>query len=268
MGATGKASSDSNSSTSLSSFEKAELRRLLDLGISGLSQVPVQGVLGYEQEYWRNPASVHVIRPEDITLNGYLNSVEALRGVPGMHVSRGLAYDNFASMRNFSGFSTQKFLGKIGGREVSQLMLGSANYSVDDYPVAVIDRIEVIRGPGASIWGTNAVNGVLNLVTKHSADTQGDSLRMAIQDNGTFMGDYVHGGQSFRGSYYRSGFEIRSMLRALLLPDYLLGMMATCERQDFGLINNWIVISTSMLLVDFPLVELEHDPGFVQPSII
>ena len=203
MGATGKASSDSNSSTSLSSFEKAELRRLLDLGISGLSQVPVQGVLGYEQEYWRNPASVHVIRPEDITLNGYLNSVEALRGVPGMHVSRGLAYDNFASMRNFSGFTPQKFLGKIGGREVSQLMLGSANYSVDDYPVAVIDRIEIVRGPGASIWGTNAVNGVLNLVTKHSADTQGDSLRMAIQDNGTFMGDYAHGGQVSEGSYYR-----------------------------------------------------------------
>ena len=203
MGATGKASSDSNSSTSLSSFEKAELRRLLDLGISGLSQVPVQGVLGFEQEYWRNPASVHVIRPEDITLNGYLNSVEALRGVPGMHVSRGLAYDNFASMRNFSGFSTQKFLGKIGGREVSQLMLGSANYSVDDYPVAVIDRIEVIRGPGASIWGTNAVNGVLNLVTKHAGDTQGDSLRLAIQDNGTFMGDYVHGGQISEDSFYR-----------------------------------------------------------------
>ena len=50
-------------------------------------------------------------------------------------------------MRNFSGFSPQKFLGKIGGREVSQLMLGSANYSVDDYPIAVIDRIEIIRGP-------------------------------------------------------------------------------------------------------------------------
>jgi outer membrane receptor protein involved in Fe transport len=120
-----------------------------------------------------------------------------------MHVSRGLAYDNFASMRNFSGFSTQKFLGKIGGREVSQLMLGSANYSVDDYPVAVIDRIEVIRGPGASIWGTNAVNGVLNLVTKHSADTQGNSVRLAIQDNGTFLGDYVHGGKLSDNSYYR-----------------------------------------------------------------
>ena len=203
LSVTGSVSYSESNSTGLSPFEKAELKRLLELDVSHLSQIPIQGVLGYDQEYWRNPASVHVIRPEDITLNGYVNSVEALRGVPGMHVSRGLAYDNFASMRNFSGFSTQKFLGKIGGREVSQLMLGSANYSVDDYPVAVIDKIEVIRGPGASIWGTNAVNGVLNLVTKHSADTQGDSLRMAIQDNGTFMGDYVHGGQISEDSFYR-----------------------------------------------------------------
>ena len=194
---------EGNATTGLSPFEQAELLRLIDLDFRNLSKIPIQGVLGYDQEYWRNPASVHVIRPEDVTLNGFVNSVEALRGVPGMHVSRGLAYDNFASMRNFSGFSTQKFLGKIGGREVSQLMLGSANYSVDDYPVAVIDRIEVIRGPGASIWGTNAVNGVINLVTKHSGDTQGDSFRMIMQDTGTFMGDYVHGGQISEDSFYR-----------------------------------------------------------------
>ena len=187
----------------LSNFEKAELKRLLELDLGDLAEQPVQGVLGYDQEYWRNPASVHVIRPDDITDFGFANSVEALRTVPGMHVSRGLAYDNFAAMRNFSGFTPQKFLGKIGGREVSQLMLGSANYSVDDYPVAVIERIEIIRGPGASIWGTNAVNGVINLVTKHSSDTQGDSVRLLAQDNGTFMGDYVHGRQLSDDSYYR-----------------------------------------------------------------
>ena len=187
----------------LTNFEKAELKRLLELDLDKLAEQPVQGVLGYDQEYWRNPASVHIIRPEDITEHGFANSVEALRAVPGMHVSRGLSYDNFAAMRNFSGFTPQKFLGKIGGREVSQLMLGSANYSVDDYPVAVIDRIEIVRGPGASIWGTNAVNGVINLVTKHSSDTQGDSVRFILQDNGTFMGDYVHGGQISDDSYYR-----------------------------------------------------------------
>jgi hypothetical protein len=87
----GNVYSESNSSNGLTPFEKADLRRLLELDVSSLSQIPIKGVLGFEQEYWRNPASVHVIRPEDITLNGYLNSVEALRGVPGMHVSRGLA---------------------------------------------------------------------------------------------------------------------------------------------------------------------------------
>ena len=110
----------------LSPFEKAELRRLLELDFSDLSKIPIRSVLGYEQEHWKNPASVHLIRPEDdITDFGFANSVEALRAVPGMHVSRGLAYENFAAMRNFSGFTPQKFLGKIGGREVSQLMLGS-----------------------------------------------------------------------------------------------------------------------------------------------
>lgn len=193
---------DANKSE-LTTFEKAELKKLIKLDFRSLSLVSIQGVLGYDQEYWRNPASVHVIRPEDITLFGYANTVEALRGVPGMHVSRGLSYDNFAAMRNFSGFSPQKFLGKIGGREVTQLMLGSANYSVDDYPIAVVDRIEIVRGPGASIWGTNAVNGVINLVTKHAGDTQGDSIRMVLQDNGTFMGDFVHGGQVSEDSFYR-----------------------------------------------------------------
>ena len=61
--------SESNSS-GLSPFEKAELKRLLELDVSNLSQIPIQSVLGYEQEYWRNQAFVHVIRPEDITLNG------------------------------------------------------------------------------------------------------------------------------------------------------------------------------------------------------
>ncbi|MFP6886037.1 MAG: TonB-dependent receptor, partial [Opitutales bacterium] len=187
----------------LTPFEKAELRRLLNLDVRSLARQPIQGVLGYEQEYWRNPASVHVIRPEDITLNGHLTTVEALRGVPGMHISRGLAYDNFVTMRNFSGFTTEKFFALIDGRESSQLMLGSANWTVDDYPVAVVDRVEIIRGPGASIWGTNAVNGVVNAVTKHASATQGDSARLVIQDDGSFLGDYIHGGQVFEDSYYR-----------------------------------------------------------------
>ena len=75
---------------------------------------------------------------------------------------------------------------------------------MDDYPVAVIDRIEVIRGPGASIWGTNAVNGVLNLGHQALLRIRRETpYGLAIQDNGTFMGDYVHGGQISEDSFYR-----------------------------------------------------------------
>ena len=84
-------SAESNSSNSLTPFEKAELKRLFELDISNLSKVLCSGCFRYDQEYWRNLASVHVIGPSDITNHGFANSVEALRAVPGMHVTRGLA---------------------------------------------------------------------------------------------------------------------------------------------------------------------------------
>lgn len=201
--ALGQGSSDVNSSTPLSPFEKAELRRLLDLDFLDLSRIPVRGVLGYEQEHWRNPASVHVIRPEDISLNGHVLTVDAFRNVAGMYATRGVGYDDFVTMRNFSGSATEKFLTMVDGREVLQLMGGTINWTTEDVPLAILDRVEIIRGPGASIWGTNSVSGVINIITKHAAQTQGDSLRLVYEDDGTFLGDYVHGGQIGETSFYR-----------------------------------------------------------------
>jgi iron complex outermembrane receptor protein len=194
---------DDNSSNPLSPFEKAELRRLLDMDFLDLSRTPVRGVLGYEQEHWRNPASVHVIRPEDISFNGHVLTVDAFRNVAGMYTTRGVGYDDFVTMRNFSGSATEKFLTMVDGREVLQLMGGTINWTTEDVPLAILDRVEIIRGPGASIWGTNAVSGVVNIVTKHAAQTQGDSVRLVYEDDGTFLGDYVHGGQVGDGLFYR-----------------------------------------------------------------
>ena len=198
----GQSDSDGNS-TDLTPFEKAELRRLLDLDFLDLSRTPIRGVLGYEQEHWKNPASVHVIRPEDISLNGHVLMVDSFRNVAGMHTTRGVGYDDFVTMRNFSGSATEKFLTMVDGREVLQLMGGTINWTTEDVPLAILDRVEIIRGPGASIWGTNAVSGVVNVVTKHAAQTQGDSVRFVIEDDGTFLGDYVHGGQTKGGGFYR-----------------------------------------------------------------
>ena len=198
----GENSSDSTS-PDLSPFEKAELRRLLELDFLDLSRTPIRSVLGYEQEHWRNPASVHVIRPEDISLNGHVLTVDAFRNVAGMYAARGVGYDDFVTMRNFSGSPTEKFLTMVDGREVLQLMGGTINWTTEDVPLAILDRVEIIRGPGASIWGTNSVSGVVNVVTKHAAQTQGDSIRLVIENDGTFLGEYVHGGQTGDGSFYR-----------------------------------------------------------------
>ena len=198
-----QANADSNKSSSLSPFEKAELKRLLNLDFRDLASIPIRGVLGYEQEHWRNPASVQVIRPEDISLNGHVLMVDSFRNVAGMYVTRGVEYDDFVTMRNFSGSATEKFLTMVDGREVLQRMGGTINWTTEDVPLAILDRVEIIRGPGASIWGTNAVSGVVNVVTKHAASTQGNSVRTVIDDDGTFLGEYVHGGQVSDDSFYR-----------------------------------------------------------------
>tara|TARA_B100001248_G_scaffold257341_1_gene239680 strand:+ start:2997 stop:5210 length:2214 start_codon:yes stop_codon:yes gene_type:complete len=189
--------------TGLSPFEKAELERLLELDFRDLGRIPIRSVLGYEQEYWRNPASVHVIRPDDISLNGHVLMVDSFRNVAGMYVTRGVGYDDFVTMRNFSGSATEKFLTLVDGREVLQRMGGTINWTTEDIPLAILDRVEVIRGAGASIWGTNAVSGVVNVVTKHADSTQGNSVRLLVEHDGTFLGEYVHGGQISEDSFYR-----------------------------------------------------------------
>ena len=192
-----------SSAEELSSFEKRELSRLLEMDWTELANQPVSGVLGYEQEHWRNPASIAVIRPDDVFDGGHLQLVDSFRGVGGMYVTRGNAYDDFVTMRNFSGSATEKFLMLVDGREVLQPMGGTITWGTEEVPLAILDRAEIIRGPGASIWGTNAVSGVINVTTKPAESTQGNSVRLAIESTGTFLGEFVHGGKIREGEFYR-----------------------------------------------------------------
>jgi iron complex outermembrane receptor protein len=187
----------------LSSFEKRELSRLLEMDWTELANQPVSGVLGYDQEHWRNPASIAIIRPDNVFNGGHLQLVDSFRGVGGMFVTRGNAYDDFVTMRNFSGSPTEKFLMMVDGREVLQPMGGTITWGTEEVPLAILDRAEIIRGPGASIWGTNAVSGVINVTTKSAESTQGNSLRLAIESTGTFLGEFVHGGKIREGEFYR-----------------------------------------------------------------
>ena len=126
----------------------------------------------------------------------------------------------------------------VDGREVLQLMGGTINWTTEDVPLAILDRVEIIRGPGASIWGTNSVSGVVNVVTKHAAQTQGDSVRLIIEDDGTFLGEYVHGGQLGMVHFTVFGFEIRNTPKANLFLEWMQGMTAMQEKPASVSIRN------------------------------
>lgn len=119
------------------------------------------------------PAAVYVLTSEDIMRSGATSIPEVLRLVPGMDVARGGSAAWSIGVRGFNSPLADKLLVLIDGREVYDPLFSGVYWDVQDTPLADIDRIEVIRGPGASLWGANAVNGVINIITKKASETKG-----------------------------------------------------------------------------------------------
>ncbi|MCP4691466.1 MAG: TonB-dependent receptor, partial [Desulfobacterales bacterium] len=119
------------------------------------------------------PAAVFVITNEDIRRSGVTNIPDALRMAPGIHVARINASSWAITARGFNRYFSNKLLVMIDGRTVYSPLYSGVYWSAQDVLLEDIDRIEVIRGPGASLWGANAVNGVINIITKSSRDTVG-----------------------------------------------------------------------------------------------
>jgi iron complex outermembrane receptor protein len=128
------------------------------------------------QRLSESAAAIYVITPEDIRRSGVTSIPEALRLAPGMDVARIDSNKWAISARGFNGRFANKLLVLMDGREVYNPSFGGVYWEVQDLPLEDIDRIEVIRGPGAALWGANAVNGVVNIITKNARDTQGGSL--------------------------------------------------------------------------------------------
>jgi iron complex outermembrane receptor protein len=128
-------------------------------------------------------AAVFVITHEDIRRSGLTSIPELLRLVPGVQVAR-INGGNWAiSVRGFNGLYSNKLLVLVDGRSSYNRLFSGVFWDLEDLVLEDIDRIEVVRGPGAAEWGANAVNGVINIVTRGAADTQGALVRVA---GGTF----------------------------------------------------------------------------------
>jgi iron complex outermembrane receptor protein len=149
-----------------------------DVVIPGFSQ-EVSTVERQKSTIGRTPAAVFVITPEMIKRSGARNLPDVLRMAPGVDVAR-IASDIWAiSIRGFNDRFADKLLVQIDGRVVYTATFGGVIWNQQDVVLADVERIEVIRGPGTTMWGSNAVNGVINIITKKSSETQGLLIQSA-----------------------------------------------------------------------------------------
>lgn len=195
---------------SLSDLSKASLEQLMDIEVTSVSRK--------EQKISRVAAAVYVITQEDIRRSGATNIPDLLRMVPGLDVAQINANTWAISARGFNGQFANKMLVLIDGRTVYDPANSGVYWDVQDAVLEDIERIEVIGGPGATVWGTNAVNGVINIITKDSKETQGGLLSGGGGNVDRGFGTLRWGGKigkhgSYRvfGKYFnRSSFDDRS----------------------------------------------------------
>src|ERR1700735_4114405 len=146
---------------------------LTDQSLEDLMNVQITSVSKKEQKLSQVAAAVFVISQEDIRRSGATKIPDLLRMVPGLDVAQINANTWAVSARGFNLQFANKLLVLIDGRAVYTPLFGGVNWDTLDVPLEDIDRIEVIRGPGGAVWGANAVNGVINIITKKAAGTRG-----------------------------------------------------------------------------------------------
>jgi iron complex outermembrane recepter protein len=143
------------------------------MSIEDLMNVEVTSVSKRTQRVGDAPAAIFVITQEDIRRSGAASIPEALQMVPGLEVAR-IDENKWAiGSRGFNGRFDNKLLVLIDGRSVYTPLFSGVYWNIEDVMLEDVDRIEVIRGPGATLWGANAVDGVINIITKPAQATQG-----------------------------------------------------------------------------------------------
>jgi iron complex outermembrane receptor protein len=149
-------------------------KQLKSLSLEQLGNVEVVTETKEPTEVWNTPAAIFVLTQEDIRRSGVTNVPDALRLVPGVNVARVSGDRNWVvAIRGLGDQYSKYVLVLIDGRSVYTPLFGGVFWTIDNVMLEDIDRIEVIRGPGGTIWGTDAVNGIINIITKEAKDSQG-----------------------------------------------------------------------------------------------
>jgi iron complex outermembrane receptor protein len=146
---------------------------LKQLSLADLGNVEVTSASKEPEEVWRTPAAIYVLTQDDIRRSGATNIPDVLRLVPGVEVARINSNSWSVSIRGFGSAFSRSVLVLIDGRSVYTPLFAGVYWDVQNVMLEDVERIEVIRGPGGTIWGSNAVNGVINIITKNAKNTRG-----------------------------------------------------------------------------------------------
>lgn len=182
---------------------QAATEDLTQVSLENLMSVEVTSVSKKEQKLSQAAAAIFVVTQEDIRRSGATNIPDLLRMVPGLDVAQINANTWAISSRGFNSEFSNKLLVLIDGRTVYTPLFGGANWDTFDVPLEDIERIEVIRGPGGTIWGANAVNGVINVITKKTEETLGGLLSAGGGTAAEEFGTVQYGGKIQQDTSYR-----------------------------------------------------------------
>src|SRR5437773_114316 len=154
-----------DSSLSADSLKKLSIEQLMNVEVTSVSKRP--------ERLTQVASAIQVITQDDIRRSGVTSLPEALRLATNLQVAQVDSRQWAISARGFNSTTANKLLVLIDGRTVYTPLYSGVFWDVQDVPLADVDRIEVISGPGATLWGANAVNGVINVITRNSRDSQG-----------------------------------------------------------------------------------------------
>src|SRR5438105_13579976 len=168
MVAASRGDSGQNNEEAVNHLTQISLEDLGNIEVTTASKEPVKAS--------RTPAAIYVITQEDIRRSGATSIPEALRLAPGVEVARVDSNTCSLGVRGFGSALSRSVLVLIDGRTVYTPLFAGVYWQVQDTLLEDIERIEVIRGPGGTIWGANAVNAVINIITKNTKETYGTLL--------------------------------------------------------------------------------------------
>lgn len=238
---------------------------LKQLSVEELMNVEVYSASRYLEPTQTSPSAIYVLTGEDIRRSRATSVPEVLRLVPGVQVGRVDANKWAVSMRGFNSREANKLLILVDGRSIYDPLFSGMLWESQDFMMEDIDRIEVVRGPGGTLWGANAFNGVINIITRNARDTQGALGALSVGNEEEYTAAARYGWQPTENQaarVYVKAFERDTGFSENVSPYDASRMRRGGVRWDWNdQASNQLSLSADLFIAD---TGIRETPTFVQ----